>query len=192
MSLLKNYSAAIILLLLCACEPEDATVFTPKELHIELRLRGNFELVKQGYNGDDRFLSYKSSTDFLNVKTFVHLNHAAAFKRAEDELTLIRSLYTRQYVPYPDKITYRKGCLDEFQPIELPHQKSPSIFSATVLKANNRFSYGGCTGDSNHYLSALIFCYSEKDSCLMRINYFTPLDAPANDPLVVINSLKCF
>jgi len=156
---------------------------------IVMPVKGDFILSKQQVISNNSKLEFKSSTDFLNVKTYLHISDSAAKAIVADKRFLVENLFKTQPSPYPDVVSNSVNCPDQFRPI--PHDTANSamwLFAYTIF-ANDRFIFGECSDEAIFYTSAYIFIYNRNEKTLSEIKYFTPKNKPVNKPEFLIKSV---
>lgn len=156
---------------------------------ISLKLKGDFKLTKQQDANGTRKLEFKSSTDFVSVRTRYNIEDSMAVKIISDKKFLIENLFKTQPSPYPDVVSNQVDCPDRLKPLPFDSIYSNIRIFAFRLYANDRFVYGECTDDVIIYTSAYIIAYNQKEKTLTEIKYFTPKLNPVNIPEEVMRSV---
>ena len=156
---------------------------------IYLPVIGDFQLSKQTTNSNNSKLEFKSSTDFLVVKTYTQITDSAAKAMVADKRFLIENLFKTQPSPYPDVVSNSVNCPDQFRPV--PHDTANATMwkFAYTIYANDRFIFGECSDDAIFYSTAYIFIYNHKEKILNEIKYFTPKSKLLNKPEILIKSV---
>jgi|GEM_PF-2078580 len=156
---------------------------------IYLPVIGDFQLSKQTSNSYNLKLEFKSSTDFLVVKTYTQITDSTAKSIVADKRFLIENLFKTQPSPYPDVVSNSVNCPDQFRPV--PHDTANASMwrFAYTIYANDRFIFGECSDEAIFYSAAYIFIYNHKEKILNEIKYFTPKLKPVNKPEILIKSV---
>ena len=136
-------------------------------------------------------LSGAHEGDRLEVWRITGFNVSEAEKYIRMRRSMVDSLFADSFSPYPGPISETVRCSAEYLPKIQEAQVGGMTRITYAMYATERFTYGACAGDLAPYLASLSYVYCPEKNELYEVEYFTPRDAPAEDPKAFADSLAC-
>lgn len=162
-----------------------------KDFYIDNHILKKLKLTNTEKIKTDTQYIFISKKDYVTLSKFKEMNDSVSKEYIENKFFLIESLYREQYSPYPGKLSYKIGCPNEFFPVKTSLLSGDDSVYTMKLKATKRYTYGGCTDESNYYYSYLIYFLCKKNNLLIELNYFTPIKKPTLQIEKLIENCKC-
>ena len=178
-------------ILLASCDTCNPSFIAPDHFEINLDLKGNFEIKEEQNSEKKQRVVWNDGENVLAISKIKLDSTGHAENILKGKRFLIENLFKDQPHPYPDVVSNRKACPEEFQPKVLEKKHEDGWMFSYRIFANQRFVYGGCSEAVNHYASIYVFLFCTSKNVLYEIKYFTPMDKPSTDLLKLIESVKC-
>lgn len=110
----------------------------------------------------------------------------------KDRLVQFQSLYDPNPDPYFAILTKKTVCQDKYRMAYRPKKKNGTVLHFLELYANERRTYGACTGDMAFYRAAVAMIYCPRTRSAVILESFIPAAAFTKADSLAVESLQCF
>lgn len=110
----------------------------------------------------------------------------------KDRLVQLQSLYDPNPDPYFAILTKKTVCQDKYRMIYRSRKTNGTVLHFLELYANERRTYGACTGELAFYRAAVAMIYCPKTRSAVIVESFIPSGAFTNGDARAVESLQCF
>jgi hypothetical protein len=156
-----------------------ATMDLPAEAEIEWA-EAKSERLSAGLVslGDDR----------LRVQVVEGLDPTRAEASIAEQRQRVTELFEDRQAPYPGQLSHTLSCPEAYRPETLDPSGEARLLMR--LYANDRMAFGGCSDDLLRYRATVGLFYDPNGQRLLRLEYFTPKDAPVEHAEAALRSLR--
>lgn len=121
------------------------------------------DLLSEGEN-----ITAEINNEILKIKILENFSKEKAEGYKKNQSALFEGLFNPQLPPYPEFLTNKTECAEEF----LPVKKTANLGDYYLVYANERFGYGICAQDLVKYKAGFGIFYCENSKKLFKIQYF--------------------
>lgn len=121
------------------------------------------DLLSEGEN-----ITAESNDEILKIKILENFSKEKAEEYKKNQSALFEGIFNPQLPPYPEFLTNKTECAQEFLPIK----KTANFGDYYLVYANERFGYGICAQDLVKYKAGFGMFYCENSKKLFKIQYF--------------------